>query len=404
MAATPFGYYRGAAYPMAADLSCTPGTGLNVQLCGDAHLSNFGGFASPERDLVFDVNDFDETNPGPFEWDVKRLATSLEVAARGRAFEAPVRMNIVVQSVRSYREAIREFSGMRNLDIWYSRLDAAGIVARWGMAAKTDVLAAFQRTVAKAQTKDRIKAAAKLTHEVDGNMQIISDPPLVVPIEEALGELDAHEIVGVIHQVLVSYRHSLPGDRRRLLAGHHFVHAAHKVVGVGSVGTRCWVALMLGRDNGDPLFLQVKEAEASAPERFLGQSSYTNHGQRVVEGQRLMQASSDIFLGWARTTDPDGTKRDYYVRQLWDWKASADVDALSPELLTVYGQICGWTLARAHARSGDAIAIGSYLGASDSFDRSVAEFAAAYADQNAADHQAIVDAIAAGAITAQSGV
>ncbi len=389
---------------MAADLSSAPRTGLDVQLCGDAHLLNFGGFASPERDQVFDVNDFDETNPGPFEWDVKRLATSLEIAARSRNVDAPVRMRMVAMSVRSYRETIRDFAGMRHLDIWYSRLDAPGIIARWGNPAGADAVAAFQRTVAKAQTKDRLKAAAKLTHEVDGEMRIVSDPPLIVPVEEVYGELGARQTEDMIHETLRSYRRSLPGDRRHLLDTYRFVHLARKVVGVGSVGTEAWVALMLGRDNDDPLFLQIKEAEASVLEGFLGSSTYTNHGQRVVEGQRLMQAATDIFLGWARITGPDGVKRDFYMRQLWDWKASADIEAMSPELLSTYGQICGWTLARAHARTGDVIAIGSYLGTSDRFDRAITEFAGAYGDQNAEDHQALVDAIAAGVVASRSGV
>ncbi len=404
MAATPFGYYRGAAYPMAADLSSAPRTGLVVQLCGDAHLSNFGGFASPERDQVFDVNDFDETHVGPFEWDIKRLAASLDIASRSRGFDPTVGRSIVAKSVRSYRETIREFATMRNLDIWYSRLDVTGIIARWGPEARTDLKAAFQKTVAKAQSRDRLKAAAKLTREVDGEMRFISDPPLVVPLEELLGSADAQQVEATIDQALDSYQRSLTPDRRLLLTSHHLVHVARKVVGVGSVGTRAWVALMLGRGNDDPLILQIKEAEASVLERFLSKSTYTNHGQRVVEGQRIMQAVGDIFLGWARVTEIDGARRDYYMRQLWDWKISADVDSMSPELLAIYGQICGWTLARAHARSGDAIAIGSYLGTGDSFDRAVTDFAAAYADQNAIDHEALVAAIAAGTVASQAGV
>ncbi len=404
MAATPFGYYRGAAYPMAADLSTVTRTGLDVQLCGDSHLLNFGGFASPERELVFDVNDFDETSPGPFEWDVKRLAASLEVAARSRNVSAPFRASMVATLVRSYRETIREFVGMRHLDIWYSRLDAPGIIARWASPAGADAVVEFQRTVAKAQTKDRLKSAAKLTHEVDGEMRIVSDPPLIVPVEEVYSELGARQIEDMIHEALRSYRRSLPGDRRHLLDTYRFVHLARKVVGVGSVGTEAWVALMLGRDNDDPLFLQIKEAETSVLERFLAKSAYTNHGQRVVEGQRLMQAATDIFLGRARVTGPDGAKRDFYMRQLWDWKASADIGAMSPDLLTTYGQICGWTLARAHARTGDVIAIGSYLGESDVFDRAITEFARLYADQNDEDHRALVDAITTGAVAAQSDV
>ena len=404
MAATPFSYYRGAAYPMAADLSTTPRSGLDVQLCGDAHLLNFGGFASPERDMVFDVNDFDETSPGPFEWDVKRLATSLDIAARSRNVNTSLRTKMVETLVRSYREAIREFAGMRHLDIWYSRLDAPGIIARWGSPAGVDAVAEFQRTVAKAHTKDRLKAATKLTHQVDGEIRIVSDPPLIVPVEEVYSELGTQQIEDMIRKALRSYRRSLPGDRRSLLDAYRFVHLARKVVGVGSVGTEAWVALMLGRDNDDPLFLQIKEAEASVLERFLGKSAYPNHGQRVVEGQRLMQAATDIFLGWARVSGPDAVMRDFYMRQLWDWKASADIGSMPPELLTTYGQICGWTLARAHARTGDVIAIGSYLGESDSFDRAITEFSGSYADQNAEDHRALVDTIAAGTVAAQSAV
>ena len=375
-----------------------------MQLCGDAHLSNFGGFASPERDQVFDVNDFDETHIGPFEWDIKRLAASLDIASRSRSFDPQVGRSIVAKSVRSYRETIREFATKRYLDIWYSRLDVTDIVARWGTEARTDLKVAFQKTVAKAQTRDRLKAAAKLTREVDGELRFISDPPLLVPVEELFGDVNAQQIEETIDQTLRSYHRSLSGDRRRLLKSHRLVHVARKVVGVGSVGTRAWVALMLGRGNDDPLILQIKEAEASVLERFLGTSTYTNHGQRVVEGQRIMQATGDIFLGWARVTELDGTDRDYYLRQLWDWKASADVEAMSPELLAIYGQICGWTLARAHARSGDAIAIGSYLGSSDVFDRAVTEFAGAYADQNSYDHQALVSAIAAGTVVSKAGV
>jgi uncharacterized protein (DUF2252 family) len=263
---------------------------------------------------------------------------------------------------------------------------------------------AFRRTVAKARTKDRLRAAARLTHEVGGEMRFVSDPPLIVPVEEVYSDVDRRQIEEMIGEALRSYRRSLPSDRRHLLDAYRYVHLARKVVGVGSVGTEAWVALMLGRDNGDPLLLQVKGAEASVLERFLGKAAYANHGQRVVEGQRLMQAATDIFLGWARVTGPDAVERDFYMRQLWDWKASADITTMSPELLTTYGQICGWTLARAHARSGDVIAIGSYLGESDGFDRAITEFAGSYADRNAEDHRALVDAIAAGAVDAQSGV
>jgi len=360
MAASPFAFYRGAANVLAADLAAVPHTSLKVQLCGDAHLVNFGGFASPERNLVFDVNDFDETHPGPFEWDVKRLAASLEIAARSRGFDRKQRTTIVSNSVRSYREAMRDFAKMQNLDLWYVQVD---IAKQWGQALGGQALKSFQRNADKAQSKDRLKAESKLTHLVDGEPRFLSDPPLLVPAEELFAESDRQQLESAIRGALRDYRHTLQGDRRRLLESYRFVQLARKVVGVGSVGTRCWVVLMVGLDNPDPLFLQVKEAEASVLEPYLGTSGYANHGQRVVEGQRLMQASSDIFLGWQRVDGVDVRTHDYYMRQLWDWKASADVDSMSPELLDVYGQICGWTLARGHARSGDRVAIASYLGA-----------------------------------------
>jgi uncharacterized protein (DUF2252 family) len=404
MASSPFAYFRGAAYPMASDLATGARTGLDVQLCGDAHLSNFGGFASPERDLVFDLNDFDETHPGPFEWDVKRLAASVEIAGRARELDDRLRQRVVLGSAAAYREAIRAFSQMRNVEVWYSHLDARGVAERWGPEAGTAVLANFERMVAKAQTRDHLRALAKLTREVDGELRFISDPPLIVPIEELFGHLDAEELEQSLHGALHSYRRTLANDRRHLLDTYRYGHLARKVVGVGSVGTRAWVALLLGRDEQDPLFIQIKEAEASVLERFSVKSAFTNHGQRVVEGQRLMQAFSDVFLGWDRVAGADGIERDYYMRQLWDWKVSVDVDAMLPQALTVYAKICGWILARAHARSGDAVAIGSYLGGSDTFERAIAEFAASYADQNAEDHRALVKAIAAGAVEAQAGV
>ena len=402
MAATPFTFFRGAAAVMAADLATIPRTGLDVQLCGDAHLLNFGGFGSPERGLIFDVNDFDETTPGPFEWDLKRLVVSLEVAARSRNFTSGERASILAQAAHQYRLAIGEFAAMRTLDIWYSKLDRDALAARWGAEASANAMKSLRRTAAKAESKDRLKALSKLTHEVDGELRFLNDPPLLVPIEALFSESDAWDIEDTLRTALRSYRRTLAGDKRHLLAGYRYVHLARKVVGVGSVGTRCWVALFIGRDDQDPLFLQVKEAEASVLEPFVGASRYANHGQRVVEGQRLMQAASDVLLGWQRTTGADGVSRDYYMRQLWDWKASADVDRMSPELLGVYGQMCAWTLARSHARSGDPIAISSYLGAGDSMDRALAEFAAGYADQNERDHRALTGAIASGAIEADT--
>jgi hypothetical protein len=405
MAASPFAYFRGAALPMAADLAAIAQTGVRVQLCGDAHLSNFGGFASPERDLVFDVNDFDETNPGPFEWDVKRLAASLEIAGRGRGFDAATNRSIVLQAVRTYRQTVRGFSQLPRLDIWHAKLDAPAILAIWGKEAGGATLASLRTAVTKAGSKDRLKARNKLTQTVDGQLEFRSDPPLLVPIDDVFHEPgQATRLEATLRAALVSYRRTISSDRRALLNSFRYVATAQKVVGVGSVGTRCWIALFVGRDNDDPLFLQIKEAEASVLERFTTKSTATNHGQRVVEGQRLMQAASDIFLGWQRSPAPDGVTRDFYVRQLWDWKASADVDTMDPDLLRVYAGMCAWTLARAHARSGDAVTLAAYLGANAGFDRALADFAVAYADQNEVDHRALVHAIKDGRVIAESGI
>ncbi len=404
MMASAFAFFRGAAYVMASDLSSTPRSGIQTQLCGDAHLSNFGGFASPERDLVFDVNDFDETLPGPWEWDLKRLAASIAVAGRERGFTAKERHETVRAATREYREAMHGFAGMSNLDIWYARLDRAELLARFEAQASAQQLKTFRKTTAKAKTKDSTRAFARLAHEVDGTPQLISDPPLLVRIEDLLPEAQAHEFEASMHDLLRSYRASLQGDRRRLLERYRYIDLARKVVGVGSVGTRAWVVLMLGRDGEDPLFLQCKEAQPSVLEPFLGKSQYDNHGRRVVEGQWLMQASSDILLGWLRTTGIDGETRDFYVRQLWDWKSSADVGVMAPSGMAIYGRMCGWTLARAHARSGDCIAIASYLGHSDTFDRAIARFAETYADQNERDHRALLDAVASGRIPAEQGI
>lgn len=396
MAASPFAFFRGAAAVMARDLAATSSTGLIVQLCGDAHLMNFGGFASPERDLVFDVNDFDETLPGPFEWDLKRLVASIEIAARSRGFTDRERSGILGQACRQYRTAMSEFSVMHNLDIWYAKLDTAGIRQRWGAEAGAGALKSLARFAAKAETKDRLKAAAKLTQMVDGELRFRNDPPLLVPVERLFSDADAWNVEDMVRSSLRAYRRTLQGDRRHLLETYRYAHLARKVVGVGSVGTRCWVALFIGRDESDPLLLQVKEADASVLEPFLGRSRFANHGQRVVEGQRLVQAAGDVLLGWHRTVGADGVARDFYMRQLWDWKASADVDRMSVEVLGIYGEMCAWSLARAHARSGDAIAIAAYLGSSDTTDRALAEFAGSYADQNLLDYQALVDAITAG--------
>ncbi len=404
MVSSPFAFYRGAALVMAADLATTPSPGLRVQVCGDAHLSNFGFYASPERRLVFDLNDFDETLPGPFEWDVKRLAASLEIAARSQSFRRKEARSIVLAAVRSYRESMRAFATMPNLQVWYARVDAENLMTRLRQVARPERLLRVESLIATAKTKDSMQAFRKLTREVDGQRRIISDPPLIVPAEELLPAADAQQLHERTGELLAAYRESLISDRKHLLDQYRFVHMARKVVGVGSVGTRAWILLFEGLDGEDPLFLQAKEAQSSVLEQYLGISEYANHGERVVSGQRMMQAASDIFLGWQRTNGLDGVDRDYYLRQLRDWKASAEVEGSLPEGMSLYGQVCGWTLARAHARSGDRVAIGAYLGKRDVFDHAVAEFATAYADQNERDHGALRAAIDDGRVEALEGV
>jgi uncharacterized protein (DUF2252 family) len=390
MLTSPFAFYRGAAVVMAADVASVPDTGLRVQACGDAHLANFGGFASPDRKLVFDINDFDETSHGPFEWDVKRLAASFEIAARAREFSAKTARAVALLVGKSYREAMAGFAAMTNLDVWYARLDLQETLDRYASQVKASEVARMNKVVAKAETKDSLKAFAKLTEVVDGEVRIASDAPLMVPARELMGEIDPATLEAWLHEQLRIYRHSLQPDRRHLLEGYRMVDLARKVVGVGSVGTRCWILLMLGKDDADPLFMQVKEAEASVLEPHGGRSEYGNHGQRVVEGQRLLQAASDVMLGWFHTHALDGGERDFYVRQLWDWKVSADLETMPESLMSIYAQMCGWTLARAHARSGDRIAIASYLGTNDVFDNAIAAFATAYADQNQRDYETAV--------------
>jgi uncharacterized protein (DUF2252 family) len=403
MMVSPFTYYRGAALPMASDLSRTPVSGLAVQACGDAHLSNFGIFASADRLLVFDVNDFDETTPGPWEWDVKRLAASMEVAARGNGFGGKDRREIVTATVTSYREAMRTFAKMTNLDVWYAHADLDQLKGQFNSQMKARQRKLVDKGMAKARTRDSMQEVGKLTRLVDGRPRIIADPPLIVPITDLLPkQMDQETFAEQIQDLLAKYQRTLETDRRYLLEEYEYADMAHKVVGVGSVGTRCWIVLMLGRDESDPLFLQVKEAEASVLCRFVGASKYTNMGQRVVAGQRLMQASSDIFLGWQRAeAGPDGKQRDFYVRQLRDWKYAIAIEDLAPRGMRIYAQACGWTLARAHARSGDRIAIAAYLGSSDVFDKAITQFASAYADQNERDHKELVDAVASGRLTAE---
>ena len=404
MLASPFAFYRGAAAVMAADLASTPSSGLKVQACGDAHISNFGLFGTPERELVFDINDFDETAPGPWEWDLKRLATSVEIAGRNNGFTTKKRRKLVLGLVGAYREAMRGFAAMRDLEVWYAHLRVQAGLPRLREMLDARELKEAEQVVEKARTKDSLQAFEKLTRVVDGERRIVSDPPLIVPAEELYPAAENRQVHEMIHELIRSYRRTLLGDRKHLLEGFRFVQIARKVVGVGSVGTRAWIILMEGRDREDPLFLQAKEAEASVLEPFVGKSQYAKHGQRVVEGQRLMQAASDIFLGWDRAPGLDGVVRDYYVRQLHDWKGSWPPEAMVPEVMGAYGQMCGWTLARAHARSGDRIAIAAYLGGSDTFDHAIAAFATAYADQNERDFHALEEGVASGRIEAERGV
>ncbi len=400
MAASPFAFYRGAAAVMAADLAATPVSGLRVQACGDAHLSNFGVFAAPDRRLVFDLNDFDESLPGPWEWDVKRLAASFAIAARENGLDARRRETILLRLARTYREALRDFAAQRNLDVWYARFDVEEALAEVEHDDPKEVRR-VRKGVGKARAKDSLRALERLTETVDGEVRFRSEPPLLVPGEQLVAEETGRSPQELVRAVLDAYRASLPCDRQRLLDGFEFRQIARKVVGVGSVGTRAWVVLMTGVDDGDPLFLQAKEAEASVLEPYAGASRFANHGQRVVEGQRLMQAASDIFLGWCPAVGIDGRQRDFYVRQLWDWKRSADVERMSPAALEVYARMCGHTLARAHARSGDRVAIAAYLGGGDSFDRAIAAFSEAYAEQNLRDHEALVAAIESGRVQAE---
>jgi uncharacterized protein (DUF2252 family) len=400
MSASPFAFFRGAAAVMAADLAGTPVSGLRVQACGDAHLSNFGAFAAPDRRLVFDLNDFDESLPGPWEWDVKRLVASFAIAGRENGLGRKQRAAALLTATRAYRESMREFASKSNLEVWYARLDVEAALGEV-QAEDPKELKRVRKGVAKARSKDSLRALEKLTHTVDGELRFRSEPPLLVPAEELLPEDESRDLHEFLTKVLDAYRETLSGDRQHLLDGYDFRRIARKVVGVGSVGTRAWVVLLTGADDGDPLFLQAKEAEASVLEPYAGASRFRNHGRRVVEGQRLMQAAGDIFLGWCPAVGLDGRQRDFYVRQLWDWKRSAEVERLGARSLEVYAQICGWTLARAHARSGDRIALAGYLGGGDSFDEAIAEFAEAYADQSERDHEALVAAIDAGRIEAQ---
>jgi hypothetical protein len=410
MLVSPFTFYRGAALIMASDLAGTPRSGLDAQLCGDAHLSNFGLFASPERALMFDANDFDETLPGPWEWDVKRLAASVVVAARDQEFSAQEASAAASAVGESYRAEMRRLAGMSTVEVWYSRIDVVALLEELKanaaatrskvnkrMAARTAAL------IDKARTRDSLQALDKLTKLVDGRRRIVSDPPLVVPTDELFPQMESEAMLEWLHQLLEGYGASLQSDRRHLLKEFELLEMARKVVGVGSVGTRAWILLLVGAGN-DPLFLQAKEAEASVLEEFVGASAYDNHGERVVAGQHLMQAASDIFLGWQRTIGVDGVQRDFYIRQLRDWKGSFEIEGALPVGLARYAGICAQSLARAHARSGDRFAIAGYLGSSTSFDRALTAFAEAYADQNERDYESFKEAVASGRLRAEPGL
>jgi uncharacterized protein (DUF2252 family) len=403
MASSAFAFFRGAALPMASDLARTPRSGLTAQLCGDAHLSNFGIFGSPERHVVFDINDFDETLPGPWEWDVKRLATSVEIAGRANGYPSKVRRASVLATVAAYRRSMRDFARMDPLQVWYAHANMEQVAALTEGSLTARQRKNIERTVTKAQTKDNLGALGRFATVQDGVPRLTAEPPLVVPVRDLWkGKAEAKEMAEELRRLLTDYRDTLEPERRVLLDRYQLVDMARKVVGVGSVGTRSWMLLLID-DDGHPLFLQAKEAGPSALEQFVGASEYENGGQRVVIGQRLMQAVSDIFLGWVRVTGIDGVRRDFYLRQLRDWKGSLEVEAIAPEGIAPYGELCGWTLARAHARTGDPVAVAAYLGGGPSFDEAVHSFAESYADQNERDHQTLLDAIASGRITAEAG-
>jgi len=407
MLLSPFTFYRGAAALMAADLARTPVSGLTVQLCGDAHLANFGIFGSPERQLIFDINDFDETYPGPWEWDVKRLAASFVVAGRENGFSTKERRDVVRATVRRYQAAMNRFAGMGELDVWYARV---------GMKSAQEILSKplskaqakkIGKGGARARTRDSVQAYSKFVRDVDGQRRIVGAAPLIVPVADLLPDADRQALETTISGLLSRYRRSVPSDRRVLLDRFWFIDMARKVVGVGSVGTRCWIVLLNGRDEDDPLFLQVKEAQRSVIAEHVRATDlpvFRNEGERVVAGQRLMQAASDIFLGWESAEGIDGQRRDFYVRQLRDWKGSTVPETMSPGDMAVLGEICAWSLARAHARSGDRIALASYLGDDDAIVTAMVEFSERYADQNERDHAALADAGRSGRIEVQAGL
>jgi uncharacterized protein (DUF2252 family) len=402
MLTSPFAFYRGAAAIMAIDLAASPSPGLRVQLCGDAHLSNFGVFASPERRVVFDINDFDETLSGPFEWDVKRLVTSFAIAGRHRGMSPGDRARLCTTVVRQYCDSMAEFAQRTNLEVWYAHLNTEELISRL-RSEDPRVGKRLAAGVEKARTRDSMQALSKLTEVVDGRRRIVSAPPLIVPAEELEGS-QPETVEHLVATTLAGYAASLLPERAHLLSQYRYVHFARKVVGVGSVGTRAFVVLLQGRDADDALFLQVKEAQPSVLAGLAGTSRHDHDGERVVTGQRMMQAVSDIFLGWYRINGADGVARDYYVRQLRDWKGSADIDSMRPEGLALYARLCGWTLARAHARSGDRVALAGYLGKGTTFVRAMVSFAELYADQNERDFAALRTAVDDGRVEARHGL
>jgi uncharacterized protein (DUF2252 family) len=409
MLVSPFTFYRGAAFIMATDLAATPDAGVTVQLCGDAHLLNFRLFGTPERKHIFDINDFDETLPGPWEWDLKRLTASLEIMGRSRSFNRGDRRDIVTAAVREYRDRMVDAAAAGTLDAWYDHLEAGQLLdlvekeVRRGELSKKEQRALMGH-VAKARTRDSVRVFTRRVGKVHDDLRFVADPPLIVPIEDMIEPgSEWEQSDGLIKELLSSYRRTLGVDHHPI-EEFRYVHAARKVVGVGSVGTRCYILLLVGRDDTDPLVLQVKEAEASVLEQFVGKSHYAHHGQRVVAGQRLMQGATDVFLGYQRVKGIDGQERDYYVRQLHDWKGVTEVDEMSVTGATLYAQLCGATLARAHARWGDRIAIAAYLGKGEIFEQAIASFAFGYADQNERDHEALAHSVRSGRVPAEAGL
>jgi uncharacterized protein (DUF2252 family) len=404
MLVSPFTFYRGAAAVMAADLAATPASGIVVQACGDAHISNFGGFAASDRRLIFGPNDFDETLPGPWEWDVKRMGASVEIAGRDIGLPAGRRHGLVMECVREYREAMRAFARMSHLDVWYERINASELVERFGGRLGRQGRILFAAPFVKARRKTSLRAVRKLTESVDGTPRFRSVPPLLVPFRQLRPAADPRAESDYVRDLLAAYVDSLGEDRRYLSESYEFVDMARKVVGVGSVGTRAWVLLLVSRGLQHPLILQMKEAQASVLEPYLGPSEYSHHGERVVRGQRMDQAAADVFLGWQRSMGLDGKEHDFYIRQLWDWKASMDLTAMDYAGLHAYTRACGWSLARSHARSGDRLAMAAYMGAGTNFERAIARFAVAYAERNERDYKRLVEAVATGEVAAETGV